>query len=125
MNEPILLVEDEENDVLFLKSAFKKAGIANPIYVAADGQAALDYLHGIGQFSDREKFPLPGLVLLDLKLPYVMGLDVLRHIRVEIGLASIVIVLTSSNLPEDVEEAFRCGANAYLVEPNDSEEDRK
>jgi CheY-like chemotaxis protein len=78
-----LLVEDEESDVLFLQSAFEKAGITNPVPVVQDGRAALDYLQGRGQVSDRTAFPLPCLVMLDLKLPYVMGLDVLREVRTD------------------------------------------
>ena len=77
----ILQVEDDPNDVLFLQKAMKKMGVANPIQVACDGQEAIDYLQGAGKFADRGKFPFPCLVLLDLKLPYVMGLEVLKWIR--------------------------------------------
>ena len=77
----ILQVEDDPNDVFFLQHAMKKMGVANPIQVASDGQQAIDYLQGAGKFADRERFPLPCLVLLDLKLPHVMGLDVLKWIR--------------------------------------------
>ena len=74
----ILQVEDDPNDMFFLQHAMKKAGVANPIQVASDGQQAIEYLQGTGKFADREQFPLPCLVLLDLKLPHVMGLDVLK-----------------------------------------------
>ena len=77
-----------------MQHAMKKAGVANPIQVATDGRQAIDYLKGAGKFANREEFPLPCLVLLDLKLPYVMGLDVLKWIRQQPGLAPIVIVLT-------------------------------
>src|SRR5437868_2103044 len=76
----ILQVEDDPNDVVFLKYALTKAGVANPLQVATDGQEAIDYLQGTGRFADREQFPLPCLILLDLKLPHVMGLDVLKWI---------------------------------------------
>ena len=116
---PILLVEDNENDVLFMNLALEQAGVANPIRVVKDGQEALAYLGGTGQYSDRLKFPLPYLVLLDLKLPYVMGLDVLKWLRQRAEFDStIVVVLTSSADPADVETAYRLKTNAYLVKPS-------
>jgi len=114
---PILLIEDEENDVFFLKRAMTKAGMTNQVFVACDGQQAIDYLQGAGKFAERERFPLPGIVLLDLKLPLVMGLDVLKWIRQQSGLAPIVIILSSSREERDIAEAYRLGANAYLVKP--------
>jgi len=119
MEPVILLVEDDEHDVLFLKNAFDKTGITNPLHVAAHGQEALDYFRGRGKFSNRETYPLPCFVLLDLKLPYVTGLDVLRGIRTQDQSSTIVIVFTSSNSQDDIDNAFRSGANAYLVKPND------
>jgi len=113
----ILLVEDEENDVFFFQRAMKKAAVVNPLQVASDGQAAIDYLKGTGKFADRAKFPLPGLILLDLKLPYVMGLDVLKWIRQQPGFAMTVVILTSSRDQGDIATAYRLGANAYLVKP--------
>ena len=95
MVKPILQVEDDANDVFLLQHAMTKAGVENPIQVATDGQQAIDYLKGAGKYADREQFPLPCLVLLDLKLPYVMGLDVLRWIRQEPGMAAIVLILSS------------------------------
>lgn len=80
MNGTILLVEDNEDDVLFLRRALKLAGILNPLQVVRDGRQAIDYLEGSGAYMNRAEFPLPCLVLLDLKLPRVMGLDVLRWI---------------------------------------------
>ena len=98
----------------------KKARIANPIHHASDGQQAIDYLQGTGKFADREQFPLPGLVLLDLKLPYVMGLEVLRWIRQQPRTPPIVIVLTASAENADIAEAYRLGANAFLVKPSEA-----
>lgn len=115
----ILLVEDNEDDVFILKMAFKKAGLRHPVAVAEDGQQALDYLRGAGEFADRNRFPLPALVLLDLKLPKIMGLDVLRAIRENPGLAPLIVtVLTSSDQDRDIERAYRLGANSYLVKPS-------
>jgi len=115
---PILLVEDDPNDVFFLQYAFESAGITNPVQVLEDGQKAIDYLAGNGRFSERKKFPFPCLVLLDLKLPVKMGLDVLRWIQQQPDLQTlIVIVLTSSSDRVDIEEAYRLGARSYLVKP--------
>lgn len=118
----ILQVEDDENDVFFFQRALNKVGIAHPPQVVHDGQEAIDYLQGIGKFAERAKFPLPGLILLDLKLPFVMGLDVLKWIRQQPELTCIVIILSSSREEGDVAEAYRSGANAYLVKPVDVSE---
>ncbi|HZM04776.1 MAG TPA: response regulator [Candidatus Saccharimonadales bacterium] len=126
MNAPILLVEDEANDVFFMKHAFKLAGILNPMQVAQDGQEAMDFLAGDGGFADRNRFPLPSLVLLDLKLPRVMGLDVLQWMRGQAELRTvIVIVLTSSGLGPDIDRAYELGANAYLVKPSSHDDLRE
>jgi CheY-like chemotaxis protein len=114
----ILVVEDTEDDVFFLLRALKAADIPNPVQVAADGQQALDYLSGVGVYADRETYPLPFLVLLDLKLPYVMGLDVLKWIRAQRELNGIVVaVLTSSQQDHDITETTRLGGNFYFVKP--------
>ncbi|MGZ4962803.1 MAG: response regulator [Limisphaerales bacterium] len=123
MEKSILLVEDEDNDVFFLKRALKKAGVSAQLYVIPDGQKAIEYLEGLGEFCDRHKFPIPSLVLLDLKLPHVMGLEVLQWIRQQPEFRQlIVIVLTSSRLQRDIDEAYRIGANGYLVKPSTPEE---
>jgi len=120
MNAMILVVEDDENDLMFLKMAMKNAGVTNPVQVARDGQEVLDYFQGNGKFANRAEFPLPYLVLLDLKLPYLMGLDVLAWIRDQPQFKStIVIVLTSSRYVGDIGKAYQLGANAYLVKPAD------
>ena len=120
--EPILLVEDDQNDVFFFQRAMRKAGMSHPLQLARDGQEAIDYMQARGKFADREQFPLPCLILLDLKLPIVMGLDVLRWIRQQPGVAAIVIVLTSSLNEADIAEAYDLGANAYLVKPAQASE---
>jgi DNA-binding response OmpR family regulator len=115
----ILLVEDDENDAFFVQRAFDKTGVVNPVQVVRDGQEAINYLKGVGKFTQRDKFPLPGIILLDLKLPFVMGLDVLKWIRRQSGLSPVVVILTSSAEDQDIATAYRLGANAYLVKPNE------
>ena len=122
MDGTILLVEDDANDVFFMKRAIKLAGILNPVQVATDGRQAIHYLDGTGEYSDRTQFPLPRLVLLDLKLPHVMGLDVLKWIRAQPELKGmIVLIFTSSKLPPDISKAYSLGANSYLVKPSNPE----
>jgi CheY-like chemotaxis protein len=119
MSDTILLVEDEVNDVFFMKHAFLEIGLTNPMQVATNGWEAINYLSGKDEYADRERFPLPCLVLLDLKLPRVMGLEVLKWIREQSELKTvIVIILSSSQLTPDIEWAYRLGANAYLVKPS-------
>jgi len=119
--KPILQVEDDPNDVFFLQHAMTMAGVANPIQLTTDGQQATDYLKGAGKFGDRKAFPLPCLVLLDLKLPQVMGLDVLKWIRQQSGLALAVVILTASAQNGDIETAYKLGANGFLVKPSEVE----
>jgi CheY-like chemotaxis protein len=116
----ILQVEDDPNDVFFLQHAMKKVGVTNPIHVASDGQQAIDYLRGKGEFSNRRLFPWPALVLLDLKLPHVMGLDVLKWIRQQHGTALAVVMLTASSEQTDIAAAYRFGANGFLVKPSEA-----
>jgi CheY-like chemotaxis protein len=114
----ILVVEDTEDDVFFLKRALKSALIPNPVQVVEDGRKALDYLAGNGAYADRAVYPMPFLVLLDLKLPYVMGLDVLKWIRERREFdPMIVAVLTSSQQDSDLTETTRLGGNFYFVKP--------
>jgi CheY-like chemotaxis protein len=115
---PILLVEDEPNDVFLIQYAFEQAGIAKPLHTAEHGQQAIDYLAGNGKYADRSRFPFPCIVLLDLKMPGVSGLDVLRWIKEKSDLGWLpVIVFTSSKDDKDVHEAYRLGARSYLVKP--------
>jgi len=118
--KPILQVDDDPNDVFLLQRAMKRMGVANPIQVATDGRVAIDYLQGAGKFADRVKFPLPCLVLLDLKLPYVMGLEVLRTIRKKPGAALMVVMLTASAEDTDIAAAYRLGANGFLTKPSEA-----
>jgi CheY-like chemotaxis protein len=114
----ILLVEDNEDDVFLMKRALQGANVVNPLYVVEDGQEALDYLGGAGKFADRDSYPLPVVVFLDLKLPYISGHDVLAWTRRQKELESlVVIVLTSSNEASDLSRCYALGANSYLVKP--------
>jgi CheY-like chemotaxis protein len=117
--QTILLVEDEENDVLFMQMALEKAGLASALRVAEDGQEAIDYVSGQGKFADRGRFPMPALVFLDLKMPRVMGMEVLKWMREQPALSTMVVVmLTSSQQRSDIEKACALGANSYLVKPS-------
>ena len=119
MTQTILLVEDDENDVRFMKMAMHDAAISNPLQVASHGRQALEYLEGAGKYADREAYPLPCLILLDLKLPYVPGLEVLKSIRQDPRLKqTIVIVLTSSQEQSDIDRAYSLGANAFIAKPS-------
>lgn len=116
----ILLVEDDENDVTFMRLALKRAGITGALQHAEDGQQAIGYLRGDGAFADRSRYPLPALIFLDLKLPRVMGMDVLRWIRDQPCLDMlVVIILTSSQQRSDIRTACALRANSYIVKPSD------
>jgi CheY-like chemotaxis protein len=114
----ILIAEDDENDVFFLERAFKQAQIANPIQRVRDGEDAIAYLQGAGAYADRDHFPLPHLMLLDLKMPRKNGFDVITWVRQQPALKRLpIVVLTSSREDPDVNRAYELGANTYLVKP--------
>ena len=114
----ILLVEDNEDDVVFTRRALKAAGVTNPVHVVTTGADAIDYLSGANAYADRAKYPLPAVVFLDLKLPLVSGHEVLSWIRGQRHLDGLaVVVLTSSNEPSDLRRSYSLGANSYLVKP--------
>jgi CheY-like chemotaxis protein len=118
MNKVILLVEDNASDEKLTVLAFKKCGISNEVVVMRDGAAALDYIFGTGKHAGRDAGVLPTVVLLDLKLPRVDGLEVLRRIRGHERTKLIpVIVLTASKEDEDVLRSYTLGANAYVRKP--------
>jgi len=118
----ILQVDDDKNDAFLLRAVFAEAGISNPVHVVTNGQSAIDYLAGNGPFADRQKHPLPCLVLLDLKLPKRSGLEVLGWIRQQSRLRGlVVIVLSSSALPSDVDRAWDLGANSFIEKPGEYE----
>src|ERR1043166_3495920 len=117
-NNFILLAEDDPNDVLLLGRAFQKAGFHECLKTVRNGQEAIDYLSGKGVYADRAKFPLPFLLLLDLRMPVVDGFGVLQWARSQPDLKRLlIVVLTSSHLQADVDRAYELGANSYLVKP--------
>jgi CheY-like chemotaxis protein len=121
-NFTILQVEDDENDVVLMECAFKAAQIPNPLQVTRDGQEAVDYLSGIGKFSDRLRHPIPCLILLDLKMPRKTGFEVLEWVRRASNYSSLpVIVFSSSAVRTDIDRAFRLGANSFVVKPASAE----
>ena len=117
-NAHILLVEDNRMDVELTLDAFHEAKLINTVHVATTGQQALDYLFGRDQYANRKDFPLPNLVLLDLKLPGTDGFEILRQVKSTPILKRIpVIVLTSSKEEGDRALSYDNGANSYLVKP--------
>jgi CheY-like chemotaxis protein len=120
MNKPahILLVEDNLMDVELTLDAFREAKLLNTIHVASNGQEALDYLFGRGKYVDRNTFPMPNMVLLDLKLPGIDGFEVLRQVKSEPILKRLpIVILTSSKEEGDRALSYDRGANSYLVKP--------
>src|SRR5205823_836876 len=118
----ILLVDDNEDDVLLIRRAFQKAAFLNPLYVVRNGEQAINYLKGVGDFANRAEYPLPDLMLLDLKMPRKNGFEVLQWIRTKPELRPLrVVVLTTSSELRDVNQAYQLGANSFLVKPADLE----
>lgn len=116
----ILLAEDDEDYVILIRQVFAKAHIPNPIHVVSNGEEAITYLKGEGKYANRDEYPLPDIFLLDLKMPRVNGIEVLKWLRQQPDLASLrVLVLTSSDRIRDVNEAYQLGANSFLVKPMD------
>ncbi|MCS6817604.1 MAG: response regulator [Blastocatellia bacterium] len=114
----ILLVEDNPDHVLLIKRALELNNILNEVHVVEDGQEALDYLYRQGKYADPDSAPRPGLILLDIKLPKVDGLEVLRRIKSDPILKAIpIIMLTSSEQEADILRSYLNGANSYIVKP--------
>jgi CheY-like chemotaxis protein len=115
---PILLVEDNPDDIFLIEKALAKVSLAAHLEVARDGIEAVHYLEGKEEFADRGRFPLPALIVLDLKLPRMSGLELLAWVRGRPDLAKIpVVVLTSSNDVSDIRSAYELGAVSYHVKP--------
>jgi CheY-like chemotaxis protein len=116
--QPTLLVEDNRDDIFFMTRALQKSGLPWDLQVVRDGQAAIDYFSGKGEYADRALFPLPSLMFLDLKLPYVSGFEVLAWLRAQPAFKeSPVIILTSSPENRDQKRALELGAKAYMIKP--------
>lgn len=119
MNRAVLLVEDNEDDVFLMQRAWKKAGVTRKLEVAKDGQAAVEFLEAAMEKTQ----DLPCLILLDLKMPRVPGLEVLSWIRKQAGLSKLpVVILTASSAVKDIEAAYELGANSYFAKPASSDE---
>ena len=119
-SKTILLIEDNPSDIELTQRALERSQVANEMVVIQDGQEALDYLFGWGAHAGRETCPLPGVTLLDLKLPRVPGLDVLRAIRANPRTRRMpVVILTSSNEERDVAAGYDLGVNSYIQKPVD------
>jgi CheY-like chemotaxis protein len=116
----VLLADDDGNDVMLMRQAFERAGISNPVMVVCDGQEAICYLNGEGDYADRMKFPWPGLLVSDLKMPRMDGFDVLKWLQEPHRRKGLpVVVLSSSNTESDVAKALALGASAYRVKAPD------
>lgn len=114
----ILLAEDDRNDVMLIERAFRKSRLPSPLTCVENGEQAVAYLKGEGQYADRAHHPLPLMLLLDLKLPRLSGHEVLAWVRAQPVLRRLpVVVLSSSRQPEDINRAYELGANSYLVKP--------
>lgn len=115
----ILIAEDSDDDRLLLGGALSEACADCAVHMVEDGQKALDYLGGVGIFSDRRRFQPPGLLLLDLKMPVKNGFETLEELRREERWRFLpVVVMSASSQPQDIERAHRLGANGYLVKPS-------
>ncbi len=117
----VLMAEDDEHDIIATRRAWKKYRIANPLYVVNDGEECLDFLHRQGEYSDLESAPWPGILLLDINMPKMDGLKVLKHIREQTEDKDLrrlpVIILTISRAEEDRFKSYDIGANAFIVKP--------
>jgi CheY-like chemotaxis protein len=115
---PVLMAEDNDDDIVATKRAWKKHNIANPLYIVNDGEECLDFLHQRGKYSEPATAPRPGILLLDIHMPKMDGLAVLRHVREDGDLRLLpVTILTTSKEEEDRLRSYDLGANAYIVKP--------
>lgn len=114
----ILLAEDDSGDVLLMRRAMEKASVSHPMNVVGDGEEAIQYIQGEGQFADRKTHPFPAILLLDLNMPKKSGFEVLEWIRSQAELKRLpVVILSTSNQEQDVRKAYNLGANSYLTKP--------
>jgi DNA-binding response OmpR family regulator len=116
MRQIILYAEDQADDAIIFKMAFKRATLPQSVFIVDDGQAAIDWLGGKDQYGDRSKYPLPDILILDLKMPKKSGFDVLQWVRTEGHFQTLpVIILSSSDEESDVQKAYGLGATTYFV----------
>ena len=121
--ELILIADDSDDDVLFLMRSFQRSGLVNPLFVVNDGTEVKAYLEGEGKFSNRDEYPLPTLLILDLKMPNLDGFETLRWIRQHPQFRAMrVVVLTNSGRLNDINKAYQLGANSFMVKPADKDQ---
>ena len=114
----VLMAEDDEHDILATRRAWKKHHISNPLYIVNDGEKCLDFLHRRGKYGEPGTAPRPGILLLDIRMPKMDGLAVLKQIRQDGQLRRLpVVILTTSRAEEDRLRSYDLGANAYIVKP--------
>ena len=117
---PILVADDDKDDIFFFRRAFEKAGLTLPILSVEDGEEVLEYLTGTGRYQDREQFPIPGLLVLDIKMPRKSGFEVLSWLRTRDQFQDLpVVVLSSSSLEADVHQARQLGAADFFTKSGD------
>jgi CheY-like chemotaxis protein len=122
-NFTILIAEDEPNDVMLLELAIRKNGIRNPVKVVRDGEEAIEYLEGKGQYKDRERFPFPSVIISDVKMPRRNGLEVIEWVRRHPRCSIIpIVMLSGSRIQNDVLSAYKLGANSYFTKPSTLDE---
>ncbi|GAB4158672.1 MAG: response regulator [Candidatus Promineifilaceae bacterium] len=121
-NFPILLVEDNKHDVFFVRRAWQVNRITNPLYVVPHGQACLDYLRHVGDYADPEQHPRPGIIMMDIRMPIMDGIECLQQIRADPSLRLIpVIMLTTSKEDADRLRSYQIGCNTFIQKPVDFE----
>jgi CheY-like chemotaxis protein len=114
----ILLVEDDENDVFLMERAMEKASLAMPMHVAKNGQEALDYLQATGKYRDRAAYPVPTIIVMDIKIPFIRGLEVLHWMRQQPPLCGLPVAMLTSSLEEsDRQKASELGVKTFLIKP--------
>jgi len=117
-HDVILIADDNDDHVALLLRAFRKGPVLNPIIVVRDGDEAIKYLRGVDRFQNREEYPLPSLLLLDLRMPNVDGFEVLRRMKANPATAPVpVVLLTTTDDPRDVARGYALGCGAFVVKP--------
>jgi CheY-like chemotaxis protein len=118
MEHVYLIAEDDQDTQVLIQRAYKQADLAVPVYFVNDGEQTIEYLTGRGKYADRARYPLPAILLLDLKMPFKDGFDVLRWIRAHSDFRKLVVIMFSgSSLERDVEQAFDLGVNSFVMKP--------
>lgn len=115
---PILMADDDEDDQMLTKDAFEEGRLSNPLFFVKDGLELLDFLRNQGAFTDKSKYPRPGLVLLDLNMPRMDGKQVLKIIKSDPDLKTIpIVILTTSQQESEIAQTYASGANSFIVKP--------